>query len=451
MRSMTGRTFRVVRAAAASTFLGAALLLSACGEPSVRGNLPPVLGPSPVQPTPEPTPAPVAEIAPEPLPEPVLQPPADDGRIRIALLLPLSGPGAALGRALLDAAVLALFEAGDDRMLLIPGDTAGAAEPARAAAEAALQQGVDLILGPVFSAAVAAAAGPARARGVSMVAFSTDASVAGDGVYLLAFPPQQQVERVVGYAASRGLRRFAALAPETPYGAAVVDALRIAAARNGGGLISQEFYAVGADMTESVRRIANYEARRGRLLERRRTLEAQENFAELRRLAARDTLGGPNYDAVMVAAGGSELRQIASLLPFFDVDPESVRFLGTGLWDDPGLGAEPALVGGWFAVPPPEGAQGFYERFTERFAYRPPRIATLSYDAVALAAALSRGPAPNFGRGALRSAPGFAGTDGIFRFGADGLVQRGLAVLEVREGGPVVIDPAPVAFLLPEG
>ena len=430
--------------------------LAACAAPTVPVMPSPapapevaVAPPSVVEPEPEPAPPPPPPPLPPPEP-PALTPPTDAGPIRVALLLPLSGPEEALGRSMLDAASMALFEVGGDRLMLMPYDTRGAAETARAAAEAALQEGAELILGPVFSASVLAAADPARARGVNIVAFSTDATVAGNGVYLLSFMPQQQVERVVAFAVSRGIRRIAALAPETPYGLAVVDSLRVAAERSGAALTDVEFYAAGAnEAMAAAERLADYALRRDRLAAQRRALTAAGDEAGLARLAGRDTAGGPPFDAVMVPEGGAELRQVAPLLPFFDVDPALVQFLGTGLWEDATLGNEPALVGGWFAAPPPAAAARFIERFAAAFGYRPLRIATLAYDAVALAAALTRGPAPDFSRAAIASPSGFAGTDGIFRFLSNGVVNRGLAVLEVTEDGPVVIDPAPTTFQTP--
>ncbi|MBT3395832.1 MAG: penicillin-binding protein activator, partial [Alphaproteobacteria bacterium] len=179
---------------------------------------------------------------------PQLVQPEDGGPIRVALLLPLTGPEQALGRSLLDAAVMALYEIGGDNLVLLPRDTMGTPEGAQTAADSALQEGAQLILGPVFSASVAAAAVPARARGVNMVAFSTDATVAGDGVFLLAFMPQQEVERVVAYAVSQGLSRIAALAPDSPYGFAVVDALREAAVANGGVVTQTQLYAHQGDI-----------------------------------------------------------------------------------------------------------------------------------------------------------------------------------------------------------
>ena len=450
---LPGQPRRGARAAGGHGWLAALLLVAGCATPTVSA-LPPA--------APAPDPAPAAEAAlapaPEPLPAPVelppveapqLAPPAEEGPIRVALLLPLSGPEEALGRSLLDAATLALFEVGGDRLVLMPRDTQGTAESARAAAESALQEGAELILGPVFSAAVAAAADAARARGVNVVAFSTDASIAGNGVFLLSFLPHQQVDRVMRYATARGHRRYAALAPETPYGIAVVESLRVSAEEAGGELVNVQFYAATEpDLMGTVERLADYQLRRDRLAAQRRALVAQGDQAGLARLEGLDTLGGPGFDAVMLADSGTELRQLAPLLPFFDVDPDDVQIIGTGLWDDPTLGQEPALVGAWFAAPPPLAAARFYERFTGVWGYRPLRIATLAYDAVALAAALSRGAVPDFSRGAIASPSGFAGTDGIFRFLSNGVVDRGLAVMEVEAEGLAVIDPAPNTFQL---
>ncbi len=357
------------------------------------------------------------ETPPEAAPAAGLTPPADGGEpVRVALLLPLSGRERSLGQALLDAALIALFEIGDPRLTLLPRDTRGTPEGARTAAEAALREGVQLVLGPVFSASVAAAAGPARDRDVNVVAFSTDQLVAGRGVYLLGFMPDQQVERVVAFAAERGIQRFAALVPETAYGEAVAAALESSILRNSGRIASIERYPPdAADYSEPVRRLA----------------------------------GPLDGEAVMLADGGARLRAIAPLLPFFDVDPAEIRFLGTGLWDDPTLGREPALVGGWFAGPPPEAAVAFAERFEKLHGYAPPRIASLAYDATALAAVLMQGAAgPDFSGTALTQPSGFAGADGIFRFRRDGVAERGLAVIEVRPRGLRVIDKAPDAFTL---
>ena len=434
----------------ASAALGVALLilLAGCGESNITQGIslesePVVLAEEeigePLEPKPPLPPVPEPIQKPEPL---SLNPPSTEGPIRVALLLPLTGPERVLGRTMLDAATLAMFEVGSEKMILMPRDTKGDASIAREVAEEVLQEGVELILGPLFSESVTAVSEPARLRGVNIVAFSNDSSVAGNGVHLLAFLPQQQIDRVVSFAVSQGIRKFGILAPETAYGIKVVDSLRIAALQSNGELTDVSFYKAGAsDAMAAAEQLANYKLRRDQLMSERRTLRAAGNMAALARLDGRDTLGDPTFDAVMLPEGGGALRQVAPLLPFFDIDPLKIRFLGTGLWDDPTIGKEPALIGGWFAAAPPESILRFNARFADVFGYRPLRMATLAYDAVALAAAL-----PNFSSTEILSPHGFVGTDGIFRFLPNGVVDRGLAILEVHKDGPIVIDPAPLNF-----
>lgn len=370
---------------------------------------------------------------------------------RVALLLPLSGSEETLGKALLDAAFLALFETGDEHLTLVPKDTKGTAEGARAATRAVLAEGVQLILGPVFSGSVKAAAGPARPEGINIIAFSTDRSVAGNGVYLLGFMPGQQVERVIQFALKKRLQRFAAIIPETAYGNTIANELDSAITRYGGQITQIERYEInGSDYDKPVRQLANYDYRKTLLLNKLKVLKSGDTVAsqlELKRLKKLDVLGPLDYQAVMIAEGGSRLRTLVPLLPFYDIDPSKVQFLGTGLWDDPTLGSEPALIGSWFAGPPPLTATLFSKRFQATYGYNPPRIASLAYDATALAAALNlKNHSPDFSESALTQPSGFAGADGIFRFRPDGIADRGLAIIKITPDGLRVIDKAPRTF-----
>jgi ABC-type branched-subunit amino acid transport system substrate-binding protein len=388
-----------------------------------------------------------------PLEAPALTPPEDEEPppIHVAILLPLSGSSSKIGAAMLNAAQMALFDVAGDRLVLHPKDTQGTPDGAVVAMEAALQDGAELILGPLFANSVRAAAGLSRERGINVVAFSNDRSVAGRGVYLMGFMREQEIARVVAYARTQGIARFAALVPESPYGEAVEMALLRAAQRAGGAVVRVERYPAGAtDFFEPVQRLASYEARRAELQATRRELEARGDeiaVRTLRRLKGLDTIGDLGYDAVVIAEGGTRLQAIAPLLPFFDIDPDDVRFLGTGLWNEPGVGREPALVGAWFAGPSPGVGEGFRTRYQALYGSPPPRIASLAYDATALAAILARGrERPEFSAASLTVKSGFSGVDGIFRFDAGGVAVRGLAVLEIRPRTFRVLSNAPKSF-----
>ena len=407
-----------------------------------------------VDPAPEPA-VTVPVLTPSPLPAPEIALTAPvvvvDGPVRVALLLPLTGPSAALGESLLNTALMALQDVGDERLMLLPRDTQGLPEGAFDAIEQAVADGAQIILGPVFSASVQAAAQVTRSLALNMIAFSTDRSVAGDGVYLIGFMPEQQVDRVVSFAVRQGLQRFAAVIPATAYGDTVAGAMQNVTVREGAAITRIEVLTGGPDsFQDSVQVLADYQVRRDELAAVRARLRARGDEVSRRaldRLEGRDTVSTVDFDAVMLAEGGDRLRALAPLLPFYDVDPTRVRFLGTGLWDEPSLGREPSLVGGWFAGPDPKASTEFRMRYQQLYGKFPPRIASLAYDATALAAVLARTrPQPYYETSALINPAGFAGIDGIFRFATSGISERGLAVLEVRPDGLRVVSPAPVSF-----
>jgi len=381
----------------------------------------------------------------------LIPPPGVHDFIRVAILLPLSGPHAALGNAMLHGAEMALFDLAEENFSLLPFDTSGTPTGARRAAKQALSEGVELILGPLYSASVAAVAPQARKKGVPVVAFSTDRSVAGNGVFLMGFLPRDGIERVVAFARSRGLLRFAALVPDTPYGRRATQALREAVARHGGKVVEVASFSPGSpDVSTVVRHFADYDRRHDNLEKQRQVLEERDDEVSrqaLKRLEKLDTLGELPFDAVLLPAGGDRLRTVAPLLPFFDIDMPKVRLLGTTQWDDSTLGTEPALAGGWFAASPLHVRADFLKKFKETYDRYPPRLATLAYDAAALAAVLARSPGgPDFSVAALAAPNGFAGLDGIFRFKSNGVAERGLAVLEMRRSRPRVMSPAPDSF-----
>jgi len=378
-------------------------------------------------------------------------PPLSKDIVRVALLLPLSGANDELGKAMLNAAQMAVFDFADSRFELLTHDTRGTPEGAVAAAGAAIGDGAAMILGPLLASSVRAVSPMARAANVPVIAFSSDRSVAGDGVYTLGFLPSAEIRRIVSFARSQGIIRFAALAPENAYGETVVAAFQDAVSANGGTVTRVQFYdPAGEDFTEPVRALANYAARRQALLDQRRQLEGRDDEVSkhaMKRLERLQTIGELPFDALLVADGGKRLQTIAALLPFFDIDPAKVRMLGTGQWDERGLGAEPALVGGWFAAPPPSARGDFEIAFRTLYGAGPPRLATLAYDSTALAAVLARSDkGPDFSAAAITASSGFWGRDGIFRFLPQGVAERGLAVMRVTRHGAEIISRAPETF-----
>ncbi len=343
------------------------------------------------------------------------------GTVKVAVLLPITASGStpAVAKALKQAAELALFDFDNPNVTLVPKDTKGSPEGARLAAESAVQDGAELIIGPLFAQEVSAAAPVARQGGVPMIAFSSDEKVAGGGVYLLSFLAGRDVPRIVSFAMSRGKRNFAELVPQSAYGR-IAEAAFAKVVSSGGGQAAVRATFPPDDsnaMLGPVRQIANA------------------------------IKSGQQVDALFLPAGREDLPTLAPLLASAELSSARVQFIGTGQWDYPNIGGDRALVGGWYPAPDPKGWSNFVQSYSKTYGAAPPRIASLAYDAVSLAVSLSQNaPGQRYTTAQLTRPSGFSGIDGLFRLLSDGTSERGLAILEVREGGPQVIDPAPSSF-----
>lgn len=380
---------------------------------------------------------------------------ADNGPVKVALLLPLSGEHSSLGQAMLNAAQLALFDIGYEQLELLPRDTQGTPEGARMAAQKVVDEGAKLILGPLFSSSVAAVKPVASRANVNIVAFSTDWSLADRETFIMGFLPFDQIERLVQYIAYRNIGQVGILAPASDYGRIVTSAYQKMADRYGMVRAQASFFPQDStNLAPIIRDFSQYDARNAEeeitALERFKGIEDKRLVAELKALS--EPIEVPQaYEAVLMPVGGEAALSISNLLSHFDMPPSKVQRLGTGLFDDTGLAAEQSLDGAWFAAPSPRLRQPFESRFRELYGTKPPRLATLAYDATALAVVLARNGIktngrPNFSRTAIMNPNGFSGIDGIFRFRPNGTVERGLAILQFDDGEIEVLEDAPRTF-----
>jgi ABC-type branched-subunit amino acid transport system substrate-binding protein len=337
------------------------------------------------------------------------------GQIKVGLILPLSAGGNAGVAALSmkNAAEMALVEFSSPNIQLLVKDDGGSASGAAQAAQQALAEGAEIIIGPLFAQAVAAVAGVTRPRNVPVIAFSTDASVAARGVYLLSFLPESDADRIIEYAVAQGKRSFVALIPANAYGTVVEAAFTQTVTRKGARIVAFSHYHLG---------------------------QLQGPVGTIAQAAG-------SADAIFIPDGADALPSVVQALTEAGVKPRSLQLLGTGLWDDPRIFKDLNLHGAWYAAPDSSGFRNFSTRYRSRFGQDPVRTATLSYDAIALVAALAKTQgAQRFSEQVLTNPSGFAGIDGLFRFRTAGPNERGLAVLRVAPGGGQVISPPPRAF-----
>jgi hypothetical protein len=359
-------------------------------------------------------PAPTPRVDQQPLvgPAPTVGQTYGTGAVRIGMVLPLTQNGApsAIGQALSNAAQMALADGGAGDVTLMVLDDRSSGEAAATAAQAELKANAEIVLGPLFAANVRQVSGVAKPAGVPVIAFSTDATVASDGVYLLSFLPESYVDRIVDFAVSRGKKNLAVLAPQNDYANVAVAEFKAEATRMGANVLTIARYAPGG---------------------------APAAVAELVQNAGA-------ADAVFVPEQAEALPAVAGAISSGGL---KAQLLGTGVWNDPKVAAIPAMQGAWYSAPDSSGFNAFAKRYRAKYNTEPPRLATLSYDAVSLAAALAHTQnAQRYKASVLANASGFNGADGVFRFRASGLNERGLAVMQIGPGGVETISPAPKSF-----
>ena len=334
---------------------------------------------------------------------------------KVALLLPLSGHQEKLGTAMLNAAQMSLFENAPDQIELVSEDTHGTPEGAAHAAEKVIREGARLIVGPIFSPEVTAVARVASQHQLPVLTFSNNQAVAQPNVFLLGFMLDQQIHRLFSVAQEKGITRISMIVPKSEAGTILLGQAEMAAHAAGVQLVPVEAYAPG-------------------------TTDMKAQAASIRK---------SGVQAVLIPEGGQQLRLMISSLLSNSVDPNKVKFLGTGQWDSPDVYGDRSLNGSWFAASPISLRQNFMKKYAATYGQQPPRLATLAYDTISMVSLLMRnqGPDQAFVLQNMVQPRGYSGIDGVFRLNANGTVDRGLAVYEISDKqGLSVVSAAPEGF-----
>ena len=332
---------------------------------------------------------------------------------KVAILLPKSGPQAALAPAMMNAATLALFDSGVRGVELVPHDTSGSSGGASEAARAALAEGARVVVGPLTGTETASAASQARASGVPVLAFTNDVGQGGNGVWVFGVTPEQQVRRLVAAARAAGISRIGLAAPDGAFGRQLGAALRNATRDAGLPPPVIVTYPGGASRSQAAGQLA-----------------AQA--------------GPEGLGLLILGESGAQARDMAAALPNAGLATPPMRLGGHALWiGDASLTTEPVLAGAWVPGPDPVSRNSFESRYYAAFGERAPRLAAVAYDATAAALRSVHGGNPA-APAQLPVGEPLQGADGAFRLLPDGQVQRALAVYALTPGAEPQLVEAPV-------
>ena len=349
-----------------------------------------------------------------------------DGTGIVAMLLPYGDAEmpelVELAASMENSARLAIGDLGTDALNLRVYNTNGTVEGAVAAAQGAIADGADVILGPVFKDAALETARIASRNGVPVFSFSNDPSIVSGNLFVLGHTFENSADRILAYAVSQGRGRVLSVHARNQQGLTGQQAIAAASTRTGAeikGSISYEFSQIG--VVESVSQIVD---------------AATLTEADL---------------IVFTADTAGALSLLGQLLPEAGIDPEKVKFAGLTRWDIPASNlANKGLQGGWFPLPDPNLTASYGYRYQYTYGDPPHPLAGLAYDGIVVANAVLAEDRDRFRMAALKSASGFTGSTGPFRFRQDGKIERSLAVAEVRSNRPQIISEAPRSFSAPE-
>lgn len=369
-------------------------------------------------------PAQVGNTAPA-IPGPIQQMPQSGGEsfgrgpVRVALLLPLSGDPslAELGKSLANASKLAMafIEANPniaENTTITLRDTGDSAAGATAAANAAVQGGAKLILGPLKGDQVAAAGNVARSAGVPLIGFANNPALAGQGVYLLSVLPDAEMKRALNYVKAQGRRGIAGAFPSTPYGEALATAFRQQAVAAGFGAPAVYTFSAPSEAQQIVAQA-----------------KPQIDRGMIDTLFISERASAPAFGAALASAG---------------VKSEDLQIVGSADWaGDATILSTPGLNGAIYPAVDEAGFAAIAGDYQSRFGTRPHPMATIAYTATILANVNTLSMAsPPYNPGLLTSASGFNGRDGQFRFLSNGRAEYALVMKRIGAGAAVTVEGA---------
>ena len=317
------------------------------------------------------------------------------GGRQVRMLLPLTGPGAAIGANMARAAnlVSGVVDGNTDLPAII--NTTDTPEGAAEAAAKAVKDGARLLLGPLRADQVAQVL--QAAGSVPVVSFSNEEAPRTKGAFLFGVTPAQSVATMLTYAQAQGAMRIAVLTTDGGLGQATLEAARRLTA------------AAGMDLVAGL---------------------VRDPATGGSAAALRQASGGVMPDAVFLPDGGTALTGFAR-----DLAGSGLQLMGGVQWGTAEVAANPDLAGAWFAGPPPEAFQTFSAQYETAFGTLPGLITALAYDAAMLGVEL--GNANGLSKAGLTRARGFDGALGHYRFNDGGTCRRDLAVMAI-EGGHIV-------------
>jgi len=370
--------------------------------------------------------------------------------VKIGLLLPLSGSNSKIGESLLKASRLSLNKTKNKNIKLLVKDTENIDKNIISSYYELINEDVDIILGPLFSKNIELITPIATEENTIMITFSNNMGIKNENTFISGLAPENEIEKIFEYAILNGKNKFAVILPNNQYGLRSKKLIENILSENQSLLSKLVLYdSKNPDFYMVAKVVANYEQRKFDLekkLEELKNIESLDSKKIYKKLKNQDTLGELDFDSLYIGVENvKHLSMLASILPYYDVDPKKVFYMGNSLWAQNIVLKEPALEKGYFPNIDQIGIENFELEYQSIFIQKPHKVSSLAYDLIGLISSLQKN-SQNIDVKNITNKNGFIGSNGLFRFKKDGSIERSLSIFQIKNQKIIEIKKADLNF-----
>ena len=355
--------------------------------------------------------------------------------LKVGIMLPLTGKNYQIGNSLLNASQLALNKTQNKNIKFFVRDT-GNEDHITKNFYSLLSEDIDIILGPIFSKNILKIQPLAKDEDIQIITFSNNSKVAQNNLYVFGLTLEDEVQSILEYSIKLENKKLAVILPDNEYGKRINNEIEKFHYNNQSQVVKTIVYnPIKPDFYEISKNISEYEERKIKLglkIKELETLNTESSKKEIKRLKNLDTLGNLPFDSLFIGVENfKQLSMISSILPYYDVDPKKIQYLGNSVWNKDSIVKEPGLNNSLFTSLDRDSTTNFKKEYLEVFNQKPHPIASLAYDAVGLVVSLKENK-KRIDASSLTSKKGFLGINGEFKFYIDGNIKRNPSIYRVK-------------------
>ena len=307
---------------------------------------------------------------------------SDEGILKVGLIVPLSGRHQEIGKSVLNSIRLALSKINNDQIEIFPKDNYSNPEKTLFAARQLESEGVRIVIGPVFHQNLIYLG---EVQNLTFLSLSNKTTTIPRNVITMGINANSQINAIVDFIKKENLNKTIVLVPKSNF----EDELRNALVKSKYEFMNIYSYDVKPDkLTSQIKQITAYDERKEKLEKIiefvEKGIEILEKEEELKNLKKKYTLGEVDFDSVIIANFGENLKSVTNSFSFSDVTAQDVKFITLNQWFDETLLKESSANQIYFPSINLANYSKFKETYFKNYNKYPPQISILSYDILGL-------------------------------------------------------------------